>query len=157
MTKAEVERIIPAQDKTIFLVHTLDYIEKSFVQADLDFLLEAYKVSDFLTRTDIIEFIGLIGTERAQQELAIISRSRTHYLVRYIAMRYLIDLKSSSWRPSSSRAMRSDFYASLQAYEGYTNGRMSEEALRILATSKRTYPWDHWWWLSKPRNRKNRP
>ncbi len=109
------------------------------------------KFKDELVRWDVVTLISLIDTPEASEFLKRIARSRINYQIRYDAMRGLIELGHSDWRPGpdTPKKLRSEFYASLLAYEKYWRGETDLDTLLPLAHSKTNYRGDWWHWITR--------
>lgn len=99
-------------------------------------------------RAEILDLIGLVRSDPAKQFLLEICRSRAFYLLRYYAIRNLIELGVTEWRPNRKSERPSDFNDSLAAYEAYSQGSMSRHELWTLAISRSKWTGDHWYWLT---------
>lgn len=126
-----------------------DFLRGGVTETDLPDLFEAYRRQrSWDRRTDIVDLVGLVGGPEACRFLVDVARGRDHYLVRFWAMRNLIELNHQEWRPNSRRKLRSDFYASLSLYDDYLRGRASAEAVREIARGRIGGPGGHWGWLT---------
>jgi hypothetical protein len=150
MDKAEAERLL--MHGNVFEADAaIEFLQRHPSDSDLPKLVSAFQHRrELIVQLDIVDVIGLIHSESACKVLRDIVRGPNHYLVRYFAMRSLIDLKCGEWRLASRIVRNSDFYDSLSAYEQHVKGELSSDGLRNLAKSRTRRPGDHWEWLTYP-------
>src|SRR5580700_1697207 len=148
MTKTEAKyRIKHGSWSEVF--DALEFLRKHTSPRDIEDLASAFnRCRDTTLRILLVELIGHITSDKVKSFLTQVARSRAQYLVRYYAMRCLIDLGYESWRPPG-KLPNTDYYASLSAYESYVSGKMTLANLQGLATSKTQWNGDHWFWLTQ--------
>ena len=134
-----------AQEATI----ALDVLRREFDVADLDFLLAAYnRRRKTIDRIEVIEMLGGIQTEATIDAMKNIVLASSVPLVRYYALRNLIESSVSinQFRP---RRTNSSFWLSLETYEKYLRGEITKDQLKNIAEAfalDRDY---HWVWLAE--------
>lgn len=117
-------------------------------EVDIETLISAFHLPrSAALRAEIIDVMGLIGSEEIRNFLVQVAKGRGHHLVRYYAMRNLIELGCDAWHPNARQA-KTDFYASLLVYERFVRGEMELEEVRGLAWTRSKAPGDHWQWLA---------
>jgi hypothetical protein len=148
MTRVEAERAL--RDNLPTAWEAVTYLKKGYSCSDFATLAKAYPFSKhYLVRLEIVETVGLVECEGAIAFLREVAGSRTYYLIRYYALRCLIDLGYSDWQSFTSRRKSSDFYGSLLAYEMFLSQKLSKQELRDLASSRTKAIGDHWYWLTQ--------
>lgn len=151
MTRTEaLETLLGADDLRYH--DAVEFLLARIKPSDLPRVVAAFDhVRDPYQRIDLVDLAGKCGPGAIPFLLGVL-RSRAFWLLRYYAARNLIDVGYRDWKPASRRAQRTDFYASLSAYESFLHGEMTREELRKLAVSRTHHPGDHWNWLKEPFN-----
>ncbi|GEM_PF-3419798 len=126
-----------------------EFFRKNPRPEDLEVFIAAFAArSELVLRLDIVDLIGLLDSPEVCGHLMGIAKSRAHYLVRYFAIRNLIELDCEGWKPESARKLNTDFYASLLAYERYLSDEIDLDELHATARRRGWWNGDHWGWLT---------
>jgi len=148
MTKTEAKDTLK-HGPLLAVFDALEFLRKHTIADDFEDFASAYLCyRDFIVRILLVELVSQIASEQARAFLTQVARNRTHFLVRYYAMRILIDHGYETWRPSG-KIPSSDYYASLSAYESYVSGLMTLDELHELAAERNKWNGDHWYWLTE--------
>jgi hypothetical protein len=150
MTKEEAQAALIA-GKPLEAWDAAKHLRKHVAKDDLGFLISAWtNVNDYLLRLEVVDMIGQSASKEACAFLLGVARGKDYHLVRYYALRNAIELGCGDWQPKSKRALSSDFYASLLAYERYLSQEIDLETLRTMALDRSKRSGDHWDWLTQP-------
>lgn len=126
----------------------LESLNKRNKMPDIDFLEKAYmRRRRCIDRIEIVEMLGKKQTKPAREMLRQIVQNSSVTLVRYYALRNLIEngVSMKEFRPSRAY---SSFWASLGSYEEYRQHKISLEELRIRAKPFAGQNDYNWYWLA---------
>ena len=126
----------------------LETLAKEETMPDLKFLALAYqRRKRCIDRIEIVEMLGKVQSAKAVGMLKDIARKSSVELVRYYALRNLIEngISLDDLKPSKTY---SSFWASLASYEEYRQDKISLEELRIRALPHAKQNDYNWRWLA---------
>jgi HEAT repeat protein len=131
-----------------------EYMRKHVQSSDLSFLISIFENQHtWAFKSEIVDIIGLINSEESITFLKQVARSRAYYLIRYYALRNLIDLGCDICQSAPERSLKKDFYKSLAAYSEFVHNRIDLNVLQATARSHSKKAGDHWYWLTQPLER----